>query len=200
MARVKRGRNYSPMSQKQSKLALALRDRVLVRFTRPFEPGDVKGYLIDIGPSFFLLALIDGRIRFDGFQCFRKRDVRKLQVPAKYAAFAESVLKKRGERIPMKPPLDLTSLPELLSTANRAFPLVTIHRERLDPDICHIGRVVSLAKDNVSLLEIGPDARWDKKPETYRLREITRVDFGGDYEDALHLIGSAPTSHKHRQQ
>ncbi|HEX7424334.1 MAG TPA: hypothetical protein VF311_10690 [Terriglobales bacterium] len=35
----------------------------------------------------------------------------------------------------------------------------------------------------------GPDACWDDKPETYRLREITRVDFGGDYEEALRLVG-----------
>ncbi len=26
-------------------------------------------------------------------------------------------------------------------------------------------------------------------PEEYRVAEITRVSFGGDYEDALHLVG-----------
>ena len=148
--------------------------------------------MLDVGPSFFVVAVVDGRIRFDGFQCFRRRDVRKLQVPAKYAAFAESVLRKRSAPIPKKPAVDVSSLSLLLSTANRAFQLVTLHREEFDAGICHIGTVTDLTEDRVSLLEIGPDASWDEKPETYRLKEITRVDFGGDYEDALHLIGGSP--------
>ncbi len=84
----------------------------------------------------------------------------------------------------------VSSLAELLLTANRAFPLVTIHREKVDRSACWIGRVVDVGKARVTLLEIGPDATWDDRLETYRLSEITRVDFGGDYEDALHLIGA----------
>jgi hypothetical protein len=49
--------------------------------------------------------------------------------------------------------------------------------------------VVEVRKGGVTLLEIGPDAVWDDQLETYRLNEITRVDFGGDYENALHLVG-----------
>jgi hypothetical protein len=76
-----------------------------------------------------------------------------------------------------------------LRTANRAFPLVTIHREKVDAGACWVGRVVDLGRGRVTLLEIGPDASWDDELETYRLNEITRVDFGGDYENALQLVG-----------
>jgi hypothetical protein len=172
---------------------------VLVKFTRPFEQGSVKGYVIDIGPQFFLVALVSDGIRFNGFQCFRLSDVRRLQVPSKYSAFAEAALKKRAERVPKKPHVVITSLPKLLLTANRAFPLVTIHRERVDPDVCQIGHVVDLRNGRVTMLEIGPDAVWDDKPETYPLNEITRVDFGGDYEDALHLVGGLPKTNKRRR-
>jgi hypothetical protein len=44
----------------------------------------------------------------------------------------------------------------------------------------------------VSLLEIGPDAVWDKEPSEIRLGEITRIEFGGGYEEALHLVGGRP--------
>jgi hypothetical protein len=98
-------------------------------------------------------------------------------------------LKKRGQRLPKKPPVVVSSLAELLLTANRAFPLVTIHREKVDADACWIGRVVDLRQGRMTLLEIGPGAVWDDALETYRLREITRVDFGGDYEDALQSVG-----------
>lgn len=168
--------------------------RAPVKFFRPFELGSIHGYVLGIGPEFFLLAEVDERIRFNGFLCIRLRDVRNLQAPEKHSAFIMKALSLRREKFPTKPRVELTDLPSLLKTASRAFPLVTIHREKVNPDVCHIGRVVDVANGKVSLLEIGPDACWDAKPSVYRLREITRVDFGGGYEDALFLVGGSPVS------
>lgn len=179
-------------SKKRSQLTEALRNRLLVRFTRPFEPGTVNGYVLEIGPRFFLLALVSDGLRLNGYQCFRLSDVRQLCVPDKYAAFHEAALRKRGQRFPKKPSVSVSSLAELLLTAARAFPLVTIHQEKVDPSVCWIGRVTDVRDGRVTLREIGPDARWDAHLETYRLSGITRVDFGGDYEDALYSVAGAP--------
>jgi hypothetical protein len=70
---------------------------------------------------------------------------------------------------------------------------VTIHREEADPEVCQVGRVISTGRGRVRLLEIHPDATWEEHPTEYRLKEITRVDFGGDYEEALDLVGGSPT-------
>jgi hypothetical protein len=176
----------------RNQLTKALRNKLLVRFARPFECGTVNGYVLGIGPRFFLLALVSDGLRFNGFQCLRLSDVRQLCVPDKDAAFHETALRKRGQRFPKKPPVSVSSLDKLLLTAGRAFPLVTIHREKVDPDVCWIGRVTDLRDGRVTLREIGPDARWDDQLGTYRLSEITRVDFGGDYEDALYSVADPP--------
>jgi hypothetical protein len=183
----------SPAEKHRSQLARARRDGLLVKFRRPFERGRIEGYVLDIGPQFFLLALISDEICLNGFLCLRVRDVRNLQAPAKYAAFVEAALKKRGLQIPQNPGVSVSSLPELLLSANEAFPLLTIHRESVDPDVCHIGRLAGLRGGRVALLEIGPDAAWDAKPEEYSLNQITRIDFGGGYEEALHLVGGSPS-------
>lgn len=172
-----------------AQLAVALRRRKPVRFSRPFEEGTISGYVLGIGPRFFLMAVLGDDMRFDGFQCLRLSDVRRLQSPHPYETFVEAVLKKRGEPLPGKPRVKLASLGQLLRSANRAFPLVTIQRERTNPDGCEIGRVLAVNEKQVSFLEIGPDAVWDEEPKAYRLGEITRVDFGGGYEEALHLVG-----------
>jgi hypothetical protein len=138
------------------------------------------------------MAIVGERVRFDGFSCIRLSDVHKLQVPHDYAAFTEAALRKRGERMPKKPSISVASTEELLLSAGRAFELVTIHREHVNPDVRQIGRVVGVARGCVKLLQIGPDANWDDEPKVYRLSEITRVDFGGDYENALELVGGAP--------
>jgi hypothetical protein len=170
-----------------------LRRRQLVRFSRRFEESPVCGYVLEVGPKFFLLAVVSDRIWFDGFECFRISDISNLR-PDPYAAFAEAALKKRGERVPKKPRLSLARTEDLLLSAGRSFPLVTIHREQVDPKVCWIGRVGRVDRGRVSLLEINPDASWDAQPTDYRVSEITRVNFGGDYENALHLVGGDPAA------
>jgi hypothetical protein len=164
-----------------------MRKRQFVRFERRFEDSPVRGYVLDVGSKFFLLALVSDRIWFDGFECFRVSDVRDFR-PDPYARFTESALRKRGERMPKKPPISVASIGELLLSAGLEYPLVTVHREQVNPDVCWIGRILSIERGRVSLLEITPDATWEDKPDSYRLSEITRVSFGGDYETALHLV------------
>ena len=170
-----------------------MRSGTLVRFNRPFEEGAVKGYVVAVGSEFFLVALVSDHIRFNGFQAFRVVDVRRLR-PDPFAAFIASALKKRREAKPRKPKISVSSLRALLLSASRAFPLVTIHREKLEAATCQIGRVVGVAAGRLSLLEIGPDAVWHEVPTRYLLKQITRVDFGGDYEDALYIVGGDPTA------
>lgn len=179
------------MDGKRTQLANAMRKRTFLRLTRRFEDTAIRGYVLDIGPQFFLFAIVSDRIWFDGFECFRLTDIKAVK-PDPYSAFAAKVLKLRGERIPKKPRVNLTSVEELLLSASRAFSLVTIHRELLDPEVCWIGRVVCVTRGLVSFTEISPDAKWDRTPSEYRLSQITRVNFGGDYEEALHMVGGSP--------
>ena len=168
-----------------------MRSRQFVRFYRRFEDTCIRGYVLDIGPEFFLLSLVSDRVRFDGFECFRISDLKNLR-PDPYAEFAKAALRKRGERKPKKPHISMANVGALLVSASHVFPLVTIHRERIEPDICHIGRVLKVRNGRLSLLEIDPDAKWDCSAKEYRISEITRVNFGGDYEDALHIVGGEP--------
>jgi hypothetical protein len=178
----------------------ALKKRELVRFTRPLEEGWVTGYVVDLGQRILLVALVSAEIHFNGFECFRIADIRNLRIPDPHSDFVTQALRLRGERIPKKPRIDLGSFSELLISAARVFPLITIHREKANPDVCHIGRVVDVANGRLELLEIDPDAHWDDEPTSYRLSEITRVSFGGDYEAALcqvaKLIQEKTTSKK----
>ena len=170
-----------------------LSQRRLVRLYRRFEESWVHGYVLNVGPKFFLLAVVSDGFWFDGFECFRISDVSDLN-PDPYTAFVEAALQMRGERVPRKPRVKLTSTEDLLLSAGHSFPLVTIHREQVDSHVCHIGRVKHIHRGRVALLEINPDASWDSEPMEYRISEITRVNFGRDYENALHLVGGDPNT------
>ena len=171
-----------------SKLLAARDARQFVRIRRRYEQFSVRGYVLAVGPTFFLLALVSDRLWYDGFECFRIADVTSIE-PDPYAKFAEAALRQRGLRKPRVPKVEMSSLRELLESAGTAFPLVAVHQEALDPDICRIGKVVATNRSQVALLEIGPDAEWESDATAYSLKSITRVNFGGDYENALYLAG-----------
>ena len=163
-----------------------------MEFTHRFREGSFEGYVLEVEPRFFLIAALDERLSFDGFLCVRVSDVRGLQVPSEYAAFREAVLKKRHERKPRKPRVSVLSIEELLLSANRVFPLVVICRDQIKRNVCWVGRILKISKGRVTFLQINPDAVWDEEPVEYKLSEITRIDFGGGYEEALSLVGGLP--------
>lgn len=175
----------------RSSLLRARRLQCAVRIRVRFDTETTYGYVVAVGPKFFAVATVEDCARFNGFKCFRVSDVRKLQVPEESAGFMEAALRKRRVRRPKWPKIDVSTVGTLLTTANRFFPLVTTHEQIAFPDCCDIGRVISCDKTHVSLLRITPKAVWCQEPTRIRLSKITRVDFGGDYEGSLHLVGGA---------
>jgi hypothetical protein len=121
-----------------------------MRFTRKFEEGFVHGYVLGVGPEFVLVALVDDGVRYGGFGCFRLKDVRDLKLDP-YSHFSEAALKQLGEKFPRRLSIDLSNISTILSSANRLFPLITIHRATKDPDVCWIGKVVEITSGRVSL-------------------------------------------------
>lgn len=178
-------------------LRAAVADQRLMRVHRSVEETAARGHVLAVGDAFVAIAVVDDRQRYDGVQCFRLQDIRIVE-PDPYAAFAEAALAARGEVRPSLGDVSLSGVNALLLTASAAHPLITVHPEADDPDVCFIGKVLSLEGGLLWLREIGPDAVWDDEPEAHRIDQITRVDFGGDYEQALALIGGEPPAHVER--
>ena len=78
---------------------------------------------------------------------------------------------------------------EVLETAGALFPLLVLHREKINPRVCLVGRVRSMTEKVLSLKEIDTDALW-RETNRYRFRDLTKVDFGGGYEEALALVAA----------
>jgi hypothetical protein len=173
-------------------LEQAAKDNHLVRLYREnLEEGFADGYIVGAGPDFFAMEVVDSTIRFDGYNCMRYVDVSQYEIPHPHVGFVERALELRSERRRKNSGIDLSSVSALLRTAGAAFPLVAIHMEIEDPDTCAIGRVCSVSESEVELETITPDAEWDEEIEKFSVSEITRVDFGCAYEEALLLVAGA---------
>lgn len=83
----------------------------------------------------------------------------------------------------------------MVTSAAAAAPLLSVFVEFDRPDICWIGSVTSLDAKKLRLLEVDTQAEWKRTPRSIDPADVTRVDIGGSYEEALTLVaGSPPTA------
>jgi hypothetical protein len=162
---------------------------VLVRVHRKVEEGFTDGYVVDVGQEWFALCHVADQVIYNGFQVFRLKDVSAVEAPAPNVTFVERALRLRGEVGPRNPEIDLGEI-AAVRTASAAYPLVAVHRDVVEPGGGHIGAVERLAGATVVLRLISADGEWEEERESLRLEDITRVDFGGHYEEALSLVAS----------
>jgi hypothetical protein len=182
------------MPKKRSFLLRAVEEKLLIRFSRPFERGSVNGYVLDVGPTFILMAVFGDGFTLDGFLCCRISDIRSLKYASdNIASMYQTVFCKRGQEIPPRPPVDLATVESILQTANQAFPLVAIHREKIKPGVCHIGCVTEIRENKFWMREIDTDSSWgEDELFRYKLSDVTLVEFDSDYERGLHVAGGPP--------
>lgn len=145
------------------------------------------GFIIDANEEMVLLQLVDDSIRLNGYQILFLEDISDFVHPAPFNDFQKKVLELRQEEI-QNPEIALGELNEILLSISEDYGLVTLHREELESDSCEIGRVIKADDVSFELEEIGSDARWFDETYEYDLYDITRIEFGGAYEEALLLV------------
>jgi hypothetical protein len=155
------------------------REGRLVEFDRkPLDLNKLVGFVLQFTDELTLLQPVDfDRMELNGYSVIRNKDVQGWR-PVGPETCTGRVLKLKGIGPEPLEGLDLSSWRELLTSAGDLFPLLTLHREKLNPRVCYVGRVSSMTEKVVALKEIDPDARW-RETKRYRFRDLTKVDFGG---------------------
>jgi len=175
----------------------AARDGVLVSVERDvFEDAEDLGFVAGVGSTLFALERVSESIRLDGLSILRLDDVTELEDPHEHADFVTTALRLRGETRRGEAVLDLSgwrsALQGLLaSRSGDEAPIVALHEEDDDEAPCRIGAITEVGDERVRMVEIDPNADWSTQASEVRLSGITRIDFGGAYEDALRLVGGA---------
>jgi hypothetical protein len=72
-----------------------------------------------------------------------------------------------------------------MRTTAAGWPIIAVYAEREDPDDRLVGAPTNLTSDGFTLQEITPEAAWHETVSRWTYREVTRVEFGGAYEDSL---------------
>ncbi len=149
--------------------------------------GWSDGFVVAANEEMVVIQLLDESIRLNGYQILFLEDISDFVHPAPFNDFQKRVLELREEEIDV-PKFELGDLGQLLIDISEEYGLVTLHREESESDSCEIGRVLKADAVTYELEEIGSDARWFDDTYEYDLYDITRIEFGGAYEEALLLV------------
>ena len=181
----------SELNKWRQRLAATFHQGQLVAIDRlPEIEDEIEGYVVGVSDVLVMLHALDPNyINLNGYIVLRAQDIRRYRVRDDYEFFLNRALRLKGIEPVPQPAIDLSSFPGLLSSASALFPLITIHREIMDAETCFIGKVQKQTNKTVVLEEINPAAKWERT-RRYSFRDITRVDFGGAYEEALALVSA----------
>lgn len=176
-----------------AKLERAQQDQLLVRIRRWIPDADpVDGFAVGLGRRWVALALLSDRIVLDGWGLVRLKDIQAVKVYPDPDSFAARALRHRSQWPPVAPPVDLDDTAAAITSAAEVTPLLTVHEEFYRPDVCWIGKVRSVDDTKLKLHEVDSEASWRRKVSTIDLDSITRLDLGGGYAEALHLVAGEP--------
>ena len=122
-----------------------------MRVTREFEASRICGYVLSVGPKWFVMAMVIDGIRFNGYECLRIAEAQSFRYEP-HATFKEAILWHRNDKRPEGKPVDVTNLQKLLRSAAAAFPLIAVHRGMADPDCRWVGRLILVGRKRLVLL------------------------------------------------
>jgi len=182
----------APQSSESVTDAFTVNSFPLLQFDRkPIDKHLLSGFAIDWTDDLTLIHVIeDHTFHFNGYAVFRNTDVRRWRSVRKeeFLARAAQLHKLR----PSKPPeVSIASMKEALTTAGAAFPVITIHPERTRKGVCYVGKFARTTQRTLTLVDMSPTAEWGPE-ENYLLRNITRLSFGGNYENLLVRMAKTP--------
>lgn len=179
------------MKRNRKELGAAWAADELVLLRRNIWKADVlEGFVVDLDEDWVVLHVVYD-VGLNGWAIVRLDTIRTVErEPAN--SFLPRALAQFGEE-PSPVLVDLASSRDVIRSLAATFPLLTLFTETHDPRTAAVGRPVRTGKNKVDVLEITADGTWDgRDPRRLRYDDITRVDVGGRYEQALHELGGYP--------
>jgi hypothetical protein len=175
----------STLDEPRATMSTALENRTLMKVRSRYESEGATGYVVGLGTRWALLHVVNDDVAEDGFLATSLEMVAEIEAVDPEQSFFPRVMAMRPPRT-RPPDVDLDDTRGLLQTAQRSFPLLTIQTEQHHPGACYIGRIASLDDDRALFHLVSPAGEWDEEDE-YSYESITRIGFGGRYEEALAL-------------
>lgn len=147
----------------------------------------LRGIILSCSHDTVLLSCLDDNFYWNGFALIRTGDVSWYRIFDQPDDFIFKVQRELGLHPQCPSALDCHDIKTLCHGIHSHFPLITVYQEKSE-DCCYIGIITKTTAQTFSLYEIDPRAQWEKEYRYY-YRKISKLEWGGGYENALWQVG-----------
>lgn len=134
-----------------------------------------------------LHEIIDG-VHLDGLVALRLRDVSRVLFRDDDAYHRRALAGLGAEVATYEVEADVDAR-GLLARAQAEGRLVNVLLEVLQDEPMTLGRLLELRRKRFVIHYLGRDGEWAREPERWRYRDVTRIEVGGRYLEALERFG-----------
>jgi hypothetical protein len=157
--------------------------------------ADVFGFVLDSNDELVLVHFFDSEaFCLTGYDVLRLRDIRSycfFDDPRYWRYRAIRRLKIR----PVVPVgISLSSVPAVLSSVSKHYPVLSVHHEQREQRVTYVGRITNMSERTFAVADTTCFGEWTR-PRRMRYDDVTRVCFDGGY-----LRATAMTLQKVRGQ
>jgi hypothetical protein len=141
------------------------------------------GVVVGLFEEWVVLAELREGVLRDGYVAFRTSSIKRARVFDTFVGFVQD----NNQWPPRSPFLtaDLSGPEQLIRAALDAADVISLYREDKYPEQLLIGIPVRWSKKHLWLFTINEHGQWEAFLDRFRLRDITRIGFGGVYEQAV---------------
>ena len=157
---------------------------VLVELLRTFDEEPWYGFLIAESEQLVVVHLVSDRFNLDGYCAFRREDIEYVDEAFDKLDLIQRALRIKGQQPLPRDDLDLSSMKALMESAQRLFGVLLIDRE-LVADSVEVGTIRMTSADTYVLRWLSVLAEWENDDRPFRYRDVTRLEFGAEYEQTL---------------
>jgi hypothetical protein len=163
----------------------------LINFKRKGYDDPIDGIVVDYNNEYTLINTVDSNIHLDGYAVVSNESISSYKVYHD-KDFLKKALKVQGLKCQKIKGVDLSNWVNVIKSVNNLYPLVALHRELIDNTICFIGSLAKCTEKTVSLKLINSSSEIERE-KRFNLKDITKVEFGGNYERCLWLLADKKT-------
>jgi hypothetical protein len=165
----------------------ALQQRlVIVKRSIP-DCHELRGSIVLENKNWLVLALLNDAVFYDGYVAVRRSDINEI-VDASEEGFESRALKVLARNPESLGDLSARSASGLVNAMAKRYRLITVHREFRNPNSCVIGEIASVSRTEIQLHSITRKARFQRGTWTIPFSDITRIEWGGMYEQAIEAV------------
>jgi hypothetical protein len=157
----------------------------LVELFRELDDTPMYGFVVAESAALLVIHRVSDRYDLDGYCAFPLGDVTSINESFKKRDLYQRAMQLKAQVPVALQEVELSSMRTLMESAQDGFGVLVISREKVEPGEVEVGTIRMTSEETYVLRWLTANADWENDDRPFRYRDITKLEFGSEYEQTL---------------